>query len=378
MRRLLSKTKRISTFFLIASLIGAFIIPQTLLAVDNPTDSNGTQKAGVLNPEAERLNMAAGQQANFLNQPAENSQTIVFGFPPYGYLGVSRNITVTIDNENVTIEGQGPNVGGVQFSYTLLDRNGDVLVDGSTNIGDSFKEGRVHRARFTDIVFTEDGFRATTTLDEFFLGTEIPISDIDKIQFGRYGSSPGASVNESTSRTVSFAPFSTTQPPVSNNPSDPRVEPSSLANVPYSSEGQNSMPTQPFLSPISDNVVSRPINLSQDDGQWLSEKGLETWNVPSSHSVNNPFKPMILKVAEGFMVYKPFDPARLQALFDQFTERSEFSKISPVIEVISRILEFIPNQLGGILKTLFQLFEGLQEKLYEKHLLALRPYYESL
>ena len=113
--------------------------------------------------------------------------------------------------------------------------------------------------------------------------------------------------------------------------------------------------------------------------EFLNEKiGLETWqDFPLSHSVNS-FKPMILKAAEGFMFYNRLDPMNIKALFDQVMERTEFSKASPVIEAISKILDFIPNNLGGILKTLFEVFESFKDKIYEKHLLALRPYYESL
>ena len=87
---------------------------------------------------------------------------------------------------------------------------------------------------------------------------------------------------------------------------------------------------------------------------------------------------MILKVAEGFMNYSRLDPLNIKALFNQVMERTEFKSFSPLIEMVSKMMDLIPNQLRGILKTLFQFFEGLQERIYQKHLLALRPYYESL
>ena len=87
---------------------------------------------------------------------------------------------------------------------------------------------------------------------------------------------------------------------------------------------------------------------------------------------------MILKVAEGFMNYSRLDPLNIKALFNQVMERTELKSFSPLIEMVSKIMDLIPNQLRGILKTLFQFFEGLQERIYQKHLLALRPYYESL
>ena len=113
--------------------------------------------------------------------------------------------------------------------------------------------------------------------------------------------------------------------------------------------------------------------------EFLNEKiGLETWqDFPLSHSVDS-FKPMILKAAEGFMNYSRLDPLNIKALLDQAMERTELKGFSPLIEMVSKIMDLIPNQLRGILKTLFQFFEGLQEKIYQKHLLALRPYYESL
>ena len=362
---------RLSTKITSLLLITLLTAPYPLLAGVDPFNPDDTQNPGVWNPEQEQSNMAATDRANFLNQGPVIPQSITFGIPSRARGMIPLNVTID-ENWILTIEGKGKSAVLLDafhvFGYN--EEGQTIFVD---IVGDSTHYGKWTELNWEDVTFTDDGFIATVQLTQRFLYEDSQILDIDKLTIAGYGGSDTRTVNPSSS------PLQT---PISNNPlSEPISDIGSFTNSP---DFENSNPLLISHSPLPSSSNTAPFiqaaeNQNElDTKQWLSEKGLETWNVPSSHSVNNPFKPMILKVAEGFMNYSRLDPLNIKALFNQVMERTEFKSFSPLIEMVSKIMDLIPNQLRGILKTLFQFFEGLQERIYERHLLALRPYYESL
>ena len=395
MGKRLPKVKIILTLFLIISFVGTLIVPHALLADLNPIDPDATQQPGVYNQNAANQNEAAVQKAEQINQGGQGAGFEILDYSHFDYTGETPQQLVgdlqikKTDNGALIVTGtispsvstdasfwidvfyEGTNfVRSYNWNIVSPDSGSNGLAIGSSPSGNLILERHGSVFKNDDNFITDDGdFQIVlSSFQDPFQISEILFTSTQGADQGAWTLTP---THNGSSEPTPFVPSSST--------SEPQVTPfhSNLGNEMFSENPKSLLSTHNPLS-VSTPVLSNVTGLIENDRSWLSEKiGLTHWDLPLSHTFN-AFKPMILKAAEGFMNYSRLDPLNIKALLNQAMERTEFSKVSPVIEAISKILDFIPNNLGGLLKTLFQFFEGLQERIYQKHLLALRPYYESL